>query len=145
MKTSRRPVFNEINITPLTDIFLVLLIIMMVVAPMLNTSGLKMAVPSVGPSADTKETPKTITLQVDAQGQYHLDNQIIPLEALSIRLREQKTSKPDGVVIEVNPASTHNALTEAMDSAQSAGITKIAVTAPKDAAPQEESATTPAG
>ena len=37
--------FNEINITPLTDIFLVLLIIMMVVAPMLDQQGIGLTVP----------------------------------------------------------------------------------------------------
>ena len=42
-----RDSFNEINITPLTDIFLVLLIIMMVIAPMLDQQGLNLAVPEV--------------------------------------------------------------------------------------------------
>ena len=40
-----RDSFNEINITPLTDIFLVLLIIMMVIAPILDQQGLSLAVP----------------------------------------------------------------------------------------------------
>ena len=42
----RRKTFNQINITPLTDIFLVLLIIMMVVAPMLDQQGLSLSVPT---------------------------------------------------------------------------------------------------
>ena len=41
----KRQTFNEINITPLTDIFLVLLIIMMVIAPILDQQGLSLAVP----------------------------------------------------------------------------------------------------
>ena len=41
-----RNTFNEINITPLTDIFLVLLIIMMVIAPLLDQQGLNLAVPN---------------------------------------------------------------------------------------------------
>ena len=40
-----RKTFNEINITPLTDIFLVLLIIMMVIAPLLDQQGLNLTVP----------------------------------------------------------------------------------------------------
>ena len=40
-----RDTFNEINMTPLTDIFLVLLIIMMVIAPMLDQQGLNLTVP----------------------------------------------------------------------------------------------------
>ena len=42
-----RDSFNEINITPLTDIFLVLLIIMMVIAPLLDQQGLNLAVPEI--------------------------------------------------------------------------------------------------
>ena len=42
-----RDSFNEINITPLTDIFLVLLIIMMVIAPLLDQQGLNLKVPEV--------------------------------------------------------------------------------------------------
>ena len=41
----RRQTFNDINITPLTDIFLVLLILMMVIAPILDQQGLTLAVP----------------------------------------------------------------------------------------------------
>lgn len=40
-----RETFNEINITPLTDIFLVLLIIMMVIAPLLDQQGISLTVP----------------------------------------------------------------------------------------------------
>ena len=40
-----RDTFNEINITPLTDIFLVLLIIMMVIAPLLDQQGISLSVP----------------------------------------------------------------------------------------------------
>jgi biopolymer transport protein ExbD len=124
----RRAVFNEINITPLTDIFLVLLIIMMVVAPMLDTSGLKLAVPSVGPSSDTKEKPKTINLSIDASGTYTVDGKTFDLSQLKGYFQEQTKEKPDGLVIETNPEATHDALTQAMDTAQSSGITKIAVT-----------------
>ncbi|MCE3235403.1 MAG: hypothetical protein K0Q50_1583 [Vampirovibrio sp.] len=125
----RKQVFNEINITPLTDIFLVLLIIMMVVAPMLDTKGLKVSVPSVGPSSEVKEDPKTIELSIDASGVYSIDGSQVTPFALPMKLRELKSAKPDGLVIKTNPDATHESLTAAMDAAQSAGISKIAVTA----------------
>ncbi len=130
----RKQVFNEINITPLTDIFLVLLIIMMVVAPMLDTKGLKVAVPSVGPSQDTKEEPKTIQLSIDASGQYSIDGAGVSPMALITRFKELKGEKPDGLIIKTNTEATHESLTRVMDAAQTAGITKVAVTA--DEAPQ---------
>ena len=81
MKLKRRDAFNEINITPLTDIFLVLLIIMMVVAPLLDQQGLNLLVPSnveqqqmaemvkIKP-VDTQATPAPNSMQAQAMGNY---------------------------------------------------------------------------
>jgi biopolymer transport protein ExbD len=125
----RREILAEINITPLTDIFLVLLIIMMVVAPMLDTRGLKVAVPSIGPSSETKTEPKLIKVGIDAKGAYTIDGTAINRMQLSSKMREMKDEKTDGVLITTNPDATHGALTFAMDAAQTAGITKMAVSA----------------
>jgi len=125
----RKQVFNEINITPLTDIFLVLLIIMMVVAPMLDTKGLKVAVPTIGPSKDVKEEPKTIQLDISADGKYTIDKEEVSPLFLANKFRELQKSKPDGLVIKTNPEASHASLTAAMDAAQAAGIAKVAVTA----------------
>lgn len=130
----RKQLFNEINITPLTDIFLVLLIIMMVVAPMLDTKGLKVAVPSVGPSQDTKDEPKTINLGISASGEYTIDGATVSPLTLSNKFRELKAEKPDGVIIKTDPDARHEVLTYAMDAAQSAGIIKVAVTDASEAA-----------
>ena len=132
----RRQIFSEINITPLTDVFLVLLIIMMVVAPLLDSTGLKLAVPSVAPSEDITDDPKIIQLKVNEQGQYYVtkgsgDNaaeEQVGRAVLTPTLRNLKETLPEGVVITVNPNATHEALTFAMDATQSAGVTKVAVT-----------------
>ena len=118
---------NEINITPLTDIFLVLLIIMMVVAPMLDTQGLKLSVPSGGPAPDVKEEPKTVNLTINAGGSYAIDDKPVEESLLSLSIREQAKTKTDGVIIRTHPDASHEAMTKAMDAAQSAGIDKIAV------------------
>lgn len=128
MRTAgRKPMFNEINITPLTDIFLVLLIIMMVVAPMLDTTGLKVAVPSMGPSEDTKVAPKTVELFISSTGTYSIKGASVSAVALVSKLQSLKAETPDGVIIKAHPDASHNALTMAMDAAQSAGISKVAV------------------
>jgi len=132
----RKQVFNEINITPLTDIFLVLLIIMMVVAPMLETAGLKVAVPTVGPS-DAKETPKTIELTIDEAGAYRVAGKDVNRLLLSTTLRNDAPENPDGVIIKTSPEASHEALTYAMDAVQGAGITKVAVMADEGASASE--------
>jgi Biopolymer transport protein len=80
----RRDAFTEINITPLTDIFLVLLIIMMVIAPLLDSQGLKMATPSVTASQDVTEDPTVIRLYIDSQGQYRINDQPVSADQDSI-------------------------------------------------------------
>jgi biopolymer transport protein ExbD len=128
MKTgTRRAIFSEINITPLTDIFLVLLIIMMVVAPMLDSSGLKLDVPSAAPSADTKEKPKTIDITIAPDDKISINGQ--PFTGLSLpnHLRGLAGQYPDGVLIHPDEQASHGALTHVMDAAQSAGITKMGV------------------
>jgi biopolymer transport protein ExbD len=130
MKTgAKRQSFNEINITPLTDIFLVLLIIMMVVAPMLDSSGLKLSVPSAGPSVDAKEQPKTINLAIAANDTLTLDEKPIEAGNLPNVLRQQFKTHPDGVLISSHPKASHKTLTLLLDATQSAGINKVAVVA----------------
>ncbi|MEB3244634.1 MAG: biopolymer transporter ExbD [Vampirovibrionales bacterium] len=127
MKAQRVQTFSDINITPLTDIFLVLLIIMMVVAPMLNYSGIKLAVPTVGEASTQTEAPKTITLAINPAGEFTIDDKATPSFQLAVELRKLKLDKPDGVMIQADPKASHEALTRAMDAAQLAGITKVAV------------------
>lgn len=72
-----RDTFSEINITPLTDIFLVLLIIMMVIAPMLDQQGLNLTVPeNVAQEQQQKET-KIMIVMVSAEDKYYMDGEEI--------------------------------------------------------------------
>ena len=75
-----RDTFNEINITPLTDIFLVLLIIMMVIAPMLDQQGLNLTVPENVAQEQVQKETKIMTVMVDAGDKYYLDGIEIPAD-----------------------------------------------------------------
>ena len=70
-----RDSFNEINITPLTDIFLVLLIIMMVVAPLLDQQGLNLAVPEVVNQEQIAKDSKIMSFSVTDDNKYIFDGQ----------------------------------------------------------------------
>lgn len=119
--------FSDINITPLTDIFLVLLIIMMVVAPMLNTSGLSLANPQVGPDANVDKEPKVIELLLNNEGKVLLGEEAVGPLTLRNKLREEMQEKPDGLVIRAEPEARHEVLTRVIDSATSIGLKKIAI------------------
>ena len=123
-----RDSFNEINITPLTDIFLVLLIIMMVIAPMLDQQGLNLTVPEnvAEEQVKNKET-KIMTIMVDASDNFYLDGEEIPLANLESTIKSQVKNYPDGRLIKTDAESSHGAMVKVMDSARNSGITSISV------------------
>ncbi len=123
----QRDSFNEINITPLTDIFLVLLIIMMVIAPLLDQQGLNLAVPDMVEAQNIKES-KTISVVIDNHNKYFIDNQEISENTLQETIKTRIKDFPDGVLIQTEPESTHGAVVKLMDEARNAGVTNISVT-----------------
>lgn len=121
-----RDCFNEINITPLTDIFLVLLIIMMVIAPLLDQQGLNLAVPDMVEQEQVKES-KNVIVQVTNDDKYMMDGQEVAVQELETRIKEQSKTATDGLLIESSPDSTHGAVVKLMDSARNSGVTNISV------------------
>ena len=126
MKPARREIFADINITPLTDIFLVLLIIMMVVAPMLDYRGLDMKVATGAPSDVKPDEDTFLHLAVAADGQFKVNDAPVDMLDLSGALRKEMEGKA-ALVIEVDPESNHAALARAIDAAQVAGIEQVSV------------------
>lgn len=122
-----RESFNEINITPLTDIFLVLLIIMMVIAPLLDQQGLNLTVPDMVEQSQVKET-KTITVSVTNDDKYFFDGQEVPIQDLGALIKSKAKDLPDGLLIETAPDATHGAVVRLMDSARNSGVTSISMT-----------------
>lgn len=124
--SKNRDSFNEINITPLTDIFLVLLIIMMVIAPLLDQQGLNLTVPDMVEQSQVKEN-KTITISVTNDNKYIFDNQEIAAQDLEGLIKDKAKSLPDGMLIEAAPDATHGAVVKLMDVARNTGVTSISM------------------
>jgi len=123
----KRDSFSEINITPLTDIFLVLLIIMMVIAPLLDQQGLNLAVPSEHEAQKQEKEPKIITIGVTKEGGYSLDGKSVEANELKDSIELAYKEKTDGLLIKASGDSTHGAVVLVMDAAQQAGVTNISV------------------
>lgn len=121
-----RDSFNEINITPLTDIFLVLLIIMMVIAPMMDQQGLKLVVPQAVKEQNTKEF-KTINFQVTSDGQYMLDGEYVSADGLETAISNKVQSCPDGLLIMPDANAEHGAVVKLIDVARSVGVSSVSV------------------
>ncbi len=122
-----RDTFNEINITPLTDIFLVLLIIMMVIAPMLDQQGLNLTVPeNVAQEQQNKET-KIMTVMVSADDKFYMDGEEISSDKLESAIQANLKNYPDGLLIKTDADSSHGAMVKVMDCARNSGVTSISV------------------
>lgn len=128
MAGNKRDTFNEINITPLTDIFLVLLIIMMVIAPLLDNQGLNLTVPEIVKQEDIKKDTKLLNVLVTNDDKYFIDDVEVSLEDLPAVLKKGAKEKPDGLLIQSEPDSSHGAVVRLMDNARNSGITSISVT-----------------
>lgn len=121
-----RDSFNEINITPLTDIFLVLLIIMMVIAPLLDQQGLNLTVPENVKAENVKEA-KTINFVITNDDKFMLDGQEVEADQLESIISSQSKTLTDGLLIQSDPEATHGAIVKLMDSARNSGVTNISV------------------
>ncbi len=122
-----RTEFNEINITPLTDIFLVLLIIMMVIAPLLDQQGLNLTVPENVAQEQVKNDTKILTVNISADDKYFIDGEEIPVSDLEKTISQLAKDYPDGMMIESDGDATHGAVVKLMDSARNSGVTSISV------------------
>ena len=122
-----RDSFNEINITPLTDIFLVLLIIMMVIAPMLDQQGLNLAVPEVVNKEEIAKDPKIMNFSVTDDNKYFFDGAEVAVTDLEKIVSEKAKDYPDGMLIQVDDNAEHGAVVKLMDSARNVGVTSISL------------------
>ncbi len=123
----KRQTFNEINITPLTDIFLVLLIIMMVIAPILDQQGLSLVVPDYVEADKIDKEAKTINVEVTQDNRYIIDNEEVAQDNLMNAIKQQITLKPDGLLIQASGDSNHESVVKLMDSARNAGVASISI------------------
>lgn len=120
-------IVSEINITPLTDIFLVLLIIFMVTSAAMVESGAKISLPEV---ESTASQPREITITVTPQNDVFVNSQLTPYEGLEEAIRQLVTARPDiPVVLEGDREVLFGQAVKILSLAQRAGATQIAIAA----------------
>jgi biopolymer transport protein ExbD len=124
LKTKKRKVFSEINITPLTDVALVLLIIFMITAPLIIQSGIKVKLPGAVTSDVSPE--KNIILTITSDGKVFLGNQEIALKDLFEPLAALLAiSQTKIVVINADKDVAHGIVVSVLDIARQAGAEKL--------------------
>jgi len=128
-------VFAEINITPLTDIFLVLLIIFMVTSSVIvqqgpgggAKAGLKVNLPKGG-AADVTARTTDLSVAVLADGRFVLAGNIVSEEELRRTFDDAKLKDPDTVVIvQADEGVSHGTVVQVMELAKKAGLGQLAI------------------
>ena len=127
IKTGKKALFTEINITPLTDIFLVLLIIMMVVAPTFQSVDNTITIPEVN-SGNAIEQGKVV-VSVTKDGTIYVDSKRSSVETLVADLEAVKNveDKSPEVVVKADEKVKSSVIMNIMDAAQDAQYKKLIV------------------
>lgn len=123
----------DINVTPMVDVMLVLLVIFIITAP-LFTHAVKLDLPSAQ-SASVEEKPNTITLSIDSDGKLFWNDAPIEKGDLNVKLTEVAAKNPQPELqLRADKATRYETIAQVMAAAQGNGMTKIGfVTDPKDA------------
>ena len=125
--------FNDINITPLTDIFLVLLIIFMVTSSVIVNSsngakaGLKVNLPQGG-AADVATQASDLSIAILEDGRLVLGGDVVTADELKKALADAKTKNPDTmVIVQADQGVPHGKVVEVMEMAKGAGLGQLAI------------------
>ena len=125
---SRNDCMVDMNITPLVDVMLVLLIIFMVTMP-LRTYGITVDLPQPGPTTP-QPLASPIALKIDAEGQLTWNGSQLPMSALESTMKVEAARYADPmkqpvVQIDTNGNASYGTLTEVLAAAKNAGLVRI--------------------
>jgi len=123
---------SDINVTPLVDVMLVLLIIMMIVAPLLQ-KGADVKLPLAANTAEKPETQDQTVLAITADKRFYVNSKQVGKDELVRRVAEQlETKSAKVVIIKADQDAEYGSVMEAMDSLRAAGIEDMGlITDPK--------------
>jgi len=118
-------VMNEINMTPLVDVMLVLLIIFMVTAPMMNQAGVSIDLPRTE-SAPLPSTPDQLVLSIDKDLKYYVGEEVVPAADLGARLAGLAAAKPDRpVFVRADGEVPYREVASLLGIAKQSGMPKV--------------------
>jgi biopolymer transport protein TolR len=115
---------SDINMTPLIDVMLVLVVILIITAPLL-TSAIKLNLPKTS-AAKAGNAPQSITVMVDAAGQIYLKDAPVSPDDLARQLAAAGQANPDTEVqLRADKTVPYGRIVEVMGVAEKAGLSRI--------------------
>jgi biopolymer transport protein ExbD len=122
----------DINVTPMADIMIVLLIIFMVITPMLQ-KGVDVKLPQASNSKERKDEPKTIVVAVKKDGTTYLGSTKLENQAeLLPQVKERLQDLPEGarmIYLKADEAMPYSEVMKVMDLCREAGVEEVALIA----------------
>lgn len=120
-------VLSEINITPMVDVMLVLLVVFIITAPLM-TNSITVNLPKTEATPQVQEPEKPVILSIDAEGLVYLDKEEVPLQFIEEELTTRKTVNPDiRLSLNADEAVSYGIVAKVMVSIERAGIDKLSV------------------
>jgi biopolymer transport protein ExbD len=128
----RRSGIVGINVTPMVDVMLVLLVIMMVSATYIASRALKVELPKSASSDEAANSPITVTLTKD--NHYFINQEPVPNDEELVRRFQQATAggKEVNLVVSADAQALHGRVVHVIDLAKQQGITKFAINVQSD-------------
>jgi biopolymer transport protein TolR len=124
---------SDINMTPLVDVMLVLVVIFIITAPLL-ASSIRLDLPRTD-AAKPNDTPKFVTVALDKAGRTFVDDKPMDAGQLAVRLAEAARQNPDmEVQLRADQSVPYGRVVEVMGAAQKAGLNRIGFVAEPPAA-----------
>jgi biopolymer transport protein TolR len=118
-----RPI-SDINMTPLVDVMLVLVVILIITAPLM-ASSLRLDLPRAE-GAQPSDTPKFVTVGIDSAGATFLNDRPVTVEQLAQQLADAARKAPDTEVqLRADRSVPYGKVVQVMDAAQKAGLNRI--------------------
>jgi biopolymer transport protein TolR len=125
LASSKKPApMSDINVTPMVDVMLVLLVIFILTAPLL-TSAIRLELPQ-GEGTQSGQAPQSVTLVVNPQGDLFFNDQPVTVPELRTRLQETAQRNPETEVqLRADQSIAYGRVVEVMGLAQQAGLSRI--------------------
>lgn len=120
-------VLSEINITPMVDVMLVLLVVFIITAPLM-TNAINVNLPDTETTVQIDEPKKPVVLSIDAQGKIYLDKDEYALEIIQQELEGRKAADPElRLNLNADEAVNYGVVAKVMVLIEKAGIERLSV------------------